>query len=64
LSACGGGGDVGGATGTTAPPIASGLTLRLTDAKVNNLEAVSNIASTYSGETGTVPSNKVTIISP
>ena len=42
LNACGGsgGGDVGDVTGTGSTPTASGLTLRLTDAKVNNLEAV------------------------
>jgi len=42
LGACGGGGgsDVGSVTGTAVSPTASGLTLRLTDAKVNNLEEV------------------------
>jgi hypothetical protein len=42
LSACGGGGGGGGGdvTGTAAAPTASGLTVRLTDAKVNNLDAV------------------------
>jgi len=44
LNACGGGGsgggDVGDVTGSGSTPTSSGLTLRLTDAKVNNLEAV------------------------
>ena len=41
LSACGGGGgDVSAVTGTAVTPNTSGLTIRLTDAKVNNLEAV------------------------
>jgi len=43
LSACGGGGgssDVASVTDSAVPPTASGLTIRLTDAKVNSLEAV------------------------
>jgi len=42
LNACGGsgGGDVSDVTGSGSTTTASGLTLRLTDAKVNNLEAV------------------------
>ena len=42
LCACGGGGgsDVVSATGTGSAPTASGVTLRLTDAKVNSLEEV------------------------